>query len=437
MALLDRMKTSAGILSMVAAAGLVSIPVLMPAREDHMVQTDAGMALAPEVDWNTVDWSKGLRTKAKDGRILSPEEAEVIWKKLQREPQFQALPQVFKDLIKGNKEHYEWLSGNVDDFKLDKEGNCRFFVSDMISLDAFQKTGISIFMEKFKTVKLVDEPVETPAINPKTKRPYVMPSNNTIRSLKGDDLAYVRAFTEILNRNIHYVASTPIPKLDMAGVKRGEYIGTAFWPLSLIRPMDDLESTKTSTQRLNKRELRKTHAQLVDHFARGDEAVYRLQNVLGTPLYNPRAFAPNVGGRGGGGYDCNGYAHSELLGTKVVWLTSARQVEDPKWVLGFAYKRYFEGALDSIRLIKSGMAQELDTLDKKSPRYRAMSEVAKQATKLLNQLEKTAQKYHDTADKIYTNPPYTLLNAKRPATPRTVQRAGMRRPVARTSRQYE
>ena len=433
MALLDRMKTSAGILSMVAAAGLVSIPVLMPAREDHMVQTDAGMALAPEVDWNTVDWSKGLRTKENLPNV-SLEEAEKILQKLQREPQFQALPQVFKDLIEGNKAHY--FCDDVDNFEFEKHGVCKLYVSDMIIIGMTSRGG-SVIIGKLANQKFVDEPVETPAVNPKTKRPYVMPSNNTIRSLKGDDLAYVRAFTEILNRNIHYVASTPIPKLDMAGVKRGEYIGTAFWPLSLIRPMDDLESTKTSTQRLNKRELRKTHAQLVDHFARGDEAVYRLQNVLGTPLYNPRAFAPEVRGRGGGGTDCNGQPTYELLGTKVVWLTSARQVEDPKWVLGFAYKRYFEGALDSIRLIKSGMAQELDTLDKKSPRYRAMSEVAKQATKLLNQLEKTAQKYHDTADKIYTNPPYTLLNAKRPATPRTVQRAGMRRPVARTSRQYE
>lgn len=147
----------------------------------------------------------------------------------------------------------------------------------------------------------------------------------------------------------------------------------------------------------------------------GDEVVYRLQNVLGTPLYNPRAFAPNVESRGGGEFDCNSQPLLEILGTKVVWLLSTRQVENPKWVLSFAYKRYFEGALDSIRLIKSGMAQEMDTLDKKSLRYRAVVEVTKQATKLLNQLEKTAQKYHDAADKIYTNPPYTLLNAKRPA----------------------
>lgn len=74
MALLDRMKTSAGILSMVATAGLVSIPVLMPAREDQVVQTDTDTALAPEVDWNTVDWKRGKHTRVFDK--VSLDEAE-------------------------------------------------------------------------------------------------------------------------------------------------------------------------------------------------------------------------------------------------------------------------------------------------------------------------------------------------------------------------
>ncbi len=116
MELLNKMKTSAGILSMVAAAGLVSIPVFMPAREETAVQTPA----SAEVDWETVNWKEGMY---KNYHPLSPEDAETMWKRIQKEPEFQALPQVFKDLIEHNKDMYKMSSGSdVNTFVVGKQG---------------------------------------------------------------------------------------------------------------------------------------------------------------------------------------------------------------------------------------------------------------------------------------------------------------------------
>ncbi|MGN0883685.1 MAG: hypothetical protein ACI4P6_00585 [Candidatus Spyradosoma sp.] len=252
-------------------------------------------------------------------------------------------------------------------------------------------------------MKFIDEPMETPAVNPKTKRPYVASSNATLRSLKGDDLAYVKAFTEVVNRNIHYLGASPIPRLDMKRVKRGEYIGMHMWPLSLVQPQKMYETRK--------KDIARSPEQVKEYFAGGDEVTYRLQNTLGTPLYNPRTFAPEAR-INGDLYDCYGHPTPKLLGVNVVSLEQARQATAPERVLNFAYKRYFEAVVASCNLFKTGMESELNTLDKKSPRGRAVKEVVTQAEKYLDKIETAAAKCIENADKVYLNPPKTLLTAK-------------------------
>lgn len=418
MELLNKMKTSAGILSMVAAAGLVSVPVLMPARDDTTVQ-----AAVAEVDWETVNWKEGLR---KNRNPLSAADAETMWRRVQKEPQFQALPQVFKNLVEQNKDNYDMYDGNINTFVFDKQGSGGFFVSKIISL-SFGRGGLSAIIRKLKAMKFVDEPQETQALHPKTKKYYVLPAQKTIRSLSGDDLAYVKAFTETVNRNIHYLGSTPIPRLDMKRVKQGDYIGMAMWPLALVQPQKLYEAYK--------KEISLSPDQVKEWFAKGDEETYRLQNMLGAPLYAPRSFAPEAKVKDVG--NCFGDSTPEFLGINVASLCQARQVTAPDRVFPFAYKRYFEEAVKSCRLLRTGMENELKTLDKKSLRYRAVAEVVKQADKHLSQIEKAAEKYMEQADRIYLNPPHTLLDAKSAGVPRAVQRAAGRKTVAQTTRQYE
>ena len=430
MELFNKMKASAGILSMVAATGLVSMPVPVTVRAEASVQT----AAPAEVDWETINWKEKTYPNRQP---LSPEDAEIMWKRVQKEPQFQALPQVFKDLVEHNKEMYKMYGdSNVNTFVFDKQGGGVLFESSVVRLAFNNRGGLTIDINKLKAMKLIDEPVETPAVNPKTKKYYVLPSRKTIRALSGADLAYVKAFTEVVNRNIHYLGSSPVPRLDMKRVKRGEYIGMYMWPLSLVQPKVLYESDDTPSKRANKKAINKTHAQLVDYFAGGDEETYRLQNILGTPLYAPRTFAPEAGAIANL-RDCYGRPTPEILGVNMVSLGQARQVTDPERVLNFAYKRYFEAVVASCHLLKSGMAQEVGTLDKKSARYRAVNEVVGQATKYLAQIEKAAEKYIAQADRIYKNPPHTLLNAKGTGKPRTVQRATTRRPQRQFARQYE
>lgn len=421
MELLNKVKTSAGILSMVAATGLVSMPVPVTVRAETSVQT----AAPAEVDWETINWKEKTYPNRQP---LSPEDAETMWKRIQKEPQFKALPQVFKDLIEHNKEMYSLSKGEVNAFSFGKNTRGILFGSNIIFIAFNDRFGLYVDIYKLKAMKLIDEPVETPAVNPKTKKYYVLPSRKTIRALSGADLAYVKAFTEVVNRNIHYLGSSPVPRLDMKRVKRGEYIGMSLWPLSLVQPQKMYEEYK--------KDITRSANEMKEYFAGGDEETYRLQNILGTPLYAPRTFAPEASKRGSA-TDCYGHPTPEFLGVNVVSLCDAAQATDPERVLNFAYKRYFEAVVASCHLLKSGMAQEVGTLDKKSARYRAVNEVVGQATKYLTQIEKAAEKYIAQADRIYKNPPHTLLNAKGTGKPRTVQRATTRRPQRQFARQYE
>ena len=362
-----------------------------------------------EVDWETVNWKEETR---KNRHPLSPKDAETMWKRIQKEPQFQALPQVFKDLIEQNKDMYKMYSGSdVNTFVIGKQGEGDFFESSIARLAFSNRGGLTVDIFKLKAMKFIDEPVETPALNPKTNKYYVLPAQKTIRALSGDDLTYVKAFTEVVNRNIHYLGSSSIPHLDMKRVKRGEYIGMYMWPLSLVQPKVLYESDETQSKRANKKAINKTHAQLVDYFAGGDEETYRLQNILGTPLYAPRMFAPEASTRGNL-RDCYGHPTPMFLGVNAVSLGQAQQATAPERVLNFAYKRYFEAVVASCNLFKTGMESELNALDKKSPRGRAVNEVVKQAEKYLDKIEAAAAKCIENADKVYLNPPKTLLTAK-------------------------
>lgn len=353
-----------------------------------------------EVDWETVNWKEGMD---KNYHPLSPEDAETMWKRIQKEPEFQALPQLFKDLIEQNKGMYKMLEGDVNTFVVGKQGAGMFFVSHVLAISFDNRGGLYANAMRPKVFKFVDEPMETPAVNPKTKRLYVAPSTATLRSLKGDDLAYVKAFTEVVNRNIHYLGSSPVPRLDMKRVKRGEYIGMSLWPLSLVQPQKMYEEYK--------KDIAHSPQEVKAYFAGGDEETYRLQNTLGTPLYNPRTFAPEARRDGSGG-DCYGHPTPMFLGVNVVSLAQARQATAPERVLNFAYKRYFEAVVASCNLFKTGMESELNTLDKKSPRGRAVKEVVTQAEKYLDKIETAAAKCIENADKVYLNPPKTLLTAK-------------------------
>lgn len=377
---------------------LFALPFVHFLAESHAETTS--MNQTAEVDWETVNWKEGMR---KNRHPLSPEDAETMWNRIQKEPEFQALPQVFKNLIEQNKGMYEMLEGDVNTFVVGRQGAGMFFVSHVLAISFDNRGGLYANAMRPKVFKFVDGPMETPAVNPKKKRPYVAPSNATLRSLKGDDLAYVKAFTEVVNRNIHYLGSSPVPRLDMKRVKRGEYIGMSMWPLSLVHPQKMYEEYK--------KDIAHSPQEVKAYFAGGDEVTYRLQNILGTPLYNPRTFAPEAR-RDGSGADCYGHPTPMFLGVNVVSLAQARQATAPERVLNFAYKRYFEAVVASCNLFKTGMESELNALDKKSPRGRAVKEVVTQAEKYLDKIESAAAKCIENADKVYLNPPKTLLTAK-------------------------
>ncbi|MGN0883684.1 MAG: hypothetical protein ACI4P6_00580 [Candidatus Spyradosoma sp.] len=96
-----------------------------------------------EVDWETVNWKEGMR---KNYNPLSPEDAETMWKRIQKEPEFQALPQLFKDLIEHNKDDYKMFSGSdVNTFVVGKQGGGSFFVSKLLAISFDNRGGVRCY----------------------------------------------------------------------------------------------------------------------------------------------------------------------------------------------------------------------------------------------------------------------------------------------------
>ena len=97
---------------------LFALPFVHFLAEAHAETSSINQPAA--VDWETVNWKEGMD---KNYHPLSPEDAETMWKRIQKESEFQALPQVFKDLIEQNKDNYEMFSGsNVNTFVVGKQG---------------------------------------------------------------------------------------------------------------------------------------------------------------------------------------------------------------------------------------------------------------------------------------------------------------------------
>ncbi|MGN0834888.1 MAG: hypothetical protein ACI4QA_03560 [Candidatus Spyradosoma sp.] len=119
---------------------LFALPFVHFWAEAHAETTS--MNQTAEVDWETVNWKEGMR---KNYHPLSPEDAETMWKRIQKEPQFQALPQVFKNLIEHNKDMYKMLSGDVSTFVVGKQGEGSFFVSELLAISFGNRGGINCY----------------------------------------------------------------------------------------------------------------------------------------------------------------------------------------------------------------------------------------------------------------------------------------------------
>lgn len=379
MDLLKRIGTWTGIFSALAAASAGTLPL----HAD--VQAKAVGVITPTGKWPVEELLANVTPADQD---VSSDRSEVLWKQIRKSPYFQVLPDELKWLIEQNKANYKIPSDvNVETFRLDQKnmsGVSFVYVKDQFGIDFAFKSGFDVLPMVMKYMRFVDLPQETPAVNPKTKKPYVFPTAAQIKKLDADDLAYVKAFTETVNRNIHYLGSTPTPRLDPKDVKAGKYIGTSLWPLSLVQPKTWYEGSKKY-----RRQMVTTHTELVKFFAAGDEQVYALQDQLGTPFYNPQTVAPKA--QDIGGVDCFGQTNGSILEVPYIILRQVSQVDRPQHIIGHAYRRYFDAAAASCKLMREGMAAELSGLSAGTPRYQAVAEVVKQAEKYLDQIEGNAR----------------------------------------------
>ncbi len=164
-------------------------------------------------------------------------------------------------------------------------------------------------------------------------------------------------------------------------MEKGEYIGYAFWPLTLVQPKVSYEDNPY------KIDLEKDHQKLVDMFAKGDEETYRLQSQMGTPVFNPHLIKGKPIKIDVLGLDCYTFPTDRPFGIRIIILTGCSQFN---YVALAAYKRYFEETQKSFPIMRAGVAAEVAAQADHPLLHKILTHIQKQTESYLAKMEHAA-----------------------------------------------
>lgn len=298
-----------------------------------------------------------------------------------------------KQAVEQNKENYDFDSGPA------KDGD---FINNNISVDRI-KGSYAVQVLRWDLMTFLDAPEASSPLNPKTGQYYVMPPKESFEGLSEADLDYVKKLTERVNRNIHYLGHSPIPRIDPAKMKKGAYVTTGILPLKLL-PESYLLSQKFMKANKTTQEEFRTFLGLED------DIDFELAKRLGVPVYHPERFKPE----------------NLIKHYRTCWGVPMPMAGDGPLLqpisLGwsyfitwseYAYKQfyieYFDAIVESAKLFQKGLEAEkaLHTTDAKAA---AVQAIVKQAKQYAAKIEKEADKYMHQSDKIYKKPPRSILD---------------------------
>lgn len=152
------------------------------------------------VDWLAGDTLKGNGTPAERAELL---------RELKKDPFWKLIPSDIQRAVESNQDKYE--IGKT----------LKIFV-DSRNVHVYRSSySIYIVPQCWSHIDIINDAVDTPAVNPKTGKPYVAVSEEMLSDLSSADRDYVTKLADRLNENIHYLGNTPLPRFDLKRLKRG------------------------------------------------------------------------------------------------------------------------------------------------------------------------------------------------------------------------
>lgn len=387
--MIEKIKKYAGFASLIATAGVLSVPLLR--GDDHIT----GFTQYESVDWEKADWKLYWNQKSVDR--LAEKQAEAL-KRLKNDPFWHLLPKNLQQAIKKNQNRFvvDHYPGTI---YLSNSNICVMYIDDVKSY--------YVSPSNWNMMTFVDAPQKTPAVDPKTDKPYVgfPPIANR---LPQQERTYVKKLLAQINRNLHFLGSTPTPRLDPKRFERGEYLMGVVLPLTLI------DLNKAFSPAMHKKFNYRSHEEMLTLFDLSDDIDLDIAKRLGAPLYHPERSQGNI--RSDRGFSCYGieYFRSQKQVGQALFLGWSRFTEADKKRVARAYEvlyqEYFYELKKSAILFRKGLEQELKALSKTDKKYPVIKTIVAQADKIAEKIERDAEQYRKQAGKIYQNPPHSVLD---------------------------
>lgn len=290
------------------------------------------------------------------------------------------LPALYRDIVRNNEAH----------FYIDTVcAMCFLFYSDMLRVilnhDEMFVTPLS-----FRAVnEWLTQPQRGIHNSMRHGKPFVSLSSSQLNRLTETEQRYIVALHEVLNENIHYLGNTPLPDWK----RFCHMLGGALLAPTLVRPETFYENNGPAQQDMNK-----THAELVDLFAAGNEVKYQIQDRLGTPFYNPQTVCPDLTWpklsayrEDSEKYGCMGWGYCNASPLGIPLLISHLR---PNGGTRKYYHVYYDELNKSMALLRDGLKAELEQIKPTSLLYAVVKGFESQTNQYLKTMERTVDKIH-------------------------------------------
>lgn len=338
------------------------------------------------VDWLAGDALKGNGTPAERAELL---------RELKKDPFWKLIPADIQRAVESNQDKYE-----IEPMK-------KFI--DSRNVHVYRKNHLIYMVPQcWSHIDIINDAVDTPAVNPKTGKPYVAVSEEMLSDLSSADRDYVTKLADRLNENIHYLGNTPLPRFDLKRLKQGGYMMSAVLPLTFKGPKF------ITTDRFMKNN-QVTRAEQLKNYGIEDETVSKLAGRFGLPMKNLNKFYPN--GYTDTNVECSGIPRSAFsagigesaVPAKILFLGWNIYIKKPEH-LASTYKHYLDDSRYSVEYFARGIQKEKEQNSSSNSRGKAVLMLLMQAEKWAQQIEKGLEREIKSYKKTWKKPPRTLLD---------------------------
>lgn len=370
--------------------------------------------------------------------ITDPVKKREVLEKLKSKLGYDKLPAVWRQLIDENFENV-YICATTELKSYDAGGNVINTVKydpPLYYAELFRSRSLRVFIRRnilYADIEQVDAVAEwlnelrrTPAINPETKQPYVQIAPEDLRYLSLNEEKYAKALCEVVNENIHFMGSTPFPRIDLEKARRGVYFGKGFFAPVLLWLDDPGQNTvdRYWEKKWEQIDQIKKHFFEKDELDKRDEEKFKVMMRLGISLYNPHLAFPPEKIRMSVQRYCDGVGNCQLGlpafgGTQMASVSIFSEVASDSTVARMV-NNDLEDVRKSIKKFRGRLEEEVERFEPGSPRHRLVRKIADSAKPYLDKMDAFCDSYMELCGYgknrnlkfAANNIPYTLLDPR-------------------------